>query len=410
MQPDFARSLEHWKIAADRLADADLIAPPEAWRSLEHYLGVSLRTALAASVRRVRSAVQALERELVADPPRHATYWQRKLVHVRQLYFRAETTVDFYADCLASRSIPRLAVLLRACDHVATRAMAEGLAPMGREVPAALTYWDKGIGASVIKAGLRLWDGTVEAPCATIKVVRHNVGPAMIHEAGHQVMHMLGWVPELADALKTGLGDAAIGALWADWASEIAADAYAHVHTGYGAAAALHDVLDGSDQHVFTILPGDPHPAGWVRVLMTQEFCRHTYGNGPWDALGDAWRQKHPLSLAPTDAREAFEESARLMPRIAAIVLSRTYRAFGNRPLTALIDPQRVSPASLAHLAREAGKSAYTSTYWSWNEAIRLLALTSYRAALSRAELRDAAQQQERWMIQLGTQRHTAAA
>jgi hypothetical protein len=410
MQPDFARSLEHWKAAATRLADADLIAPPQAWRSLEHYLGVSLQQALAASVSRLHAAIQEFERELHSSGPRDVAHWQQKLVSVRQLYFRAETTVDFYSDCLASRSIPRLAALLRACDHIATRAMAEGLQPMGREVPAAMTYWDKGVGASVIKAGLRLWDGTVENPVATIKVTRHNLVrcSAIVHEAGHQVMHMLGWVPELAVALKTQIGDPTIGGLWSAWASEIAADAYAHVHTGYGAAAALHDVLDGADSAVFSIIPGDPHPASYVRVLMVLEMCRQTYGDGPWDSLAAGWAEKHRLTEAPIDERPLLEESVRLMPRIAAIILSNPYRAFGNRPLTALVDPQRVSPRSLEQLSRDAGKSAFTSTYWTWNEAIRLLALTSYRAGENAASLRESLKAQEAWMIRLGSQRAAA--
>jgi hypothetical protein len=411
MQADFLRSLEHWKAGVTRLADLDYIASPQAWRSLEHYLGVSLRQALNATVNRVQGAIQQFERELQSSTtPRDPAYWQQKLVIVRQLYLRAETTVDFYADCLASRSIPRLAALLRACDHIATRAMAEGLVPMGRQVPAALTYWDKGIGASVIKAGLRLWDGTIENPVATIKVTRHNIVrcSAIVHEAGHQVMHMLGWVPELADALKTRIDDATVGALWSAWASEIAADAYAHVHTGYGAAAALHDVLDGADSAVFSIIPGDPHPASYVRVLMVLEMCRHTYGDGPWDGMATSWMQKHKLSAAPRHDRALFEESVRLMPQIAHVVLSTPYRAFGNRPLTALVDPQRVSPLSLEQLSRDAGNSAFTSTFWTWNEAIRLLALTSYRAAESPARLGESIRAQEAWMLRLGAQRAAA--
>ena len=52
----FARSLEHWRSAAERLGDPDLIAPPQAWARLEHYLGVSLRAALSSSVDRLRQA------------------------------------------------------------------------------------------------------------------------------------------------------------------------------------------------------------------------------------------------------------------------------------------------------------------------------------------------------------------
>ena len=404
---DFQRSLAHWKVAADRLSDHELVASPQAWRTLEHYLGVSLRSALTTSVTRLRDGIARFEQELAAQDAPDVAHLQRRLVEVRELYFRAETTVDFYADCLATRSVPRLAALLRACDHIATRSMAEGLTPLGREVPAALTYLDKGLGASVLKAGLRLWDGSAQNPVATIKVTRHNLLRccSLIHEAGHQVAHMLGWVPELTAALRTRSGDPTVGTLFGAWASEIAADAYAHVHCGYGAALALHDVLDASDAQVFMVIPSDPHPASYLRILMVLEMTRHTFGDGPWIRAAEAWRAKHPIERCPADVRPLMEASAALMPRIVDVVLSAPYRAFGNQPLTQLIDVRRVAPAELERLSRDAGTSAFTSGYWTWNEAIRLLALTSYRAGEGEAKLRDALQQQESWMLRLGMQR-----
>jgi hypothetical protein len=404
----FQREVEHWKIAAERLADLELVAPPQAWRALEHYLGVSLRTALTSAVDKVKQAVAQFETVLHASNGNSSIdHWQLQLTQIRQLYFRAETTVDFYADCLATRANPRFGAVMRACDHIATRSMAEALTPMGREVPAALTYLDKGLGASVLKAGLRLWDGTVENPVATIKITRHNLlrPSAIIHEAGHQVMHMLGWVPELAEALRNQFEPRALGSLWASWSSEIAADAFAHVHAGFAAAAALHDVLDGSDPTVFHLLPGDPHPVSYLRVLMVLEFCRASYGAGPWDSLAAAWLAKHRLSRCPTDVRSIFQASARAMPRIATIILNTPYRAFGNRALPTLVDPQRVSPKALAALERDAGSAAFTSTYWTWTEAIRLLALTGFRAGESSTQFRAAVQQQHAWMLRLGLQR-----
>lgn len=403
----FLRSLAHWRVAAERLAEHDLVASPGAWQALEHYLGVSLREALLASVSRLRGAIARFERDLRARGAADAPALQHRLVEVRRLYFRAETTVDFYSDCLSTRSVPRLAALLRACDHIATRSMAEGLVPLGRQVPAALTYLDKGLGASVLKAGLRLWDGTAENPVATIKVTRHNLLRccSIIHEAGHQVAHMLGWVPELAAAFRGGLGDPAVGALFGAWASEIAADGYAHVHTGYGAALALHDVLDADDGTVFSIIPGDPHPVSYVRVLMVLEMCRLTFGDGPWDGVADAWRAKHPLERCGHDARPLIEGCVRVLPAVARLVLTTPYRGFGGRALTGLIDARRVAPAALEQLRRDAGRAAFTSTYWTWNEAIRLLALTAYRAGAGGGELEEALAEQEAWMMRLGMQR-----
>ncbi|MBK7699831.1 MAG: hypothetical protein IPJ39_14455 [Saprospiraceae bacterium] len=45
------------------------------------------------------------------------------------------------------------------------------LKPLGKEVPPVFTFIDKGIGASILKAGLRLWDGKV-SPVAAIKITQ----------------------------------------------------------------------------------------------------------------------------------------------------------------------------------------------------------------------------------------------
>jgi len=410
LRQDFARELEHWKVASERLGDLDAVATQQAWQALEHYLGVALRQALTTVVARVRRLALDFDVQLRTQADATIEELQQRLVALRQAYLRAETAVDFYADALATRSIPRMAALLRACDHLATRSMAEALTPMGREVPAALSYIDKGLGASILKAGLRLWDGTAENPVAAIKVTRHNLlrPSALIHEAGHQVAHMLGWNQELARALAAGVAPPSLGTLWADWASEVAADGFAHVHTGYAAAVALHDVLDGADDAVFQYLPADPHPISYLRVLMAIEMCRRTFGPGPWDRLGASWTAKHPLERSPSDVRSVLEESVRALPRITAIVLYEPYRAFGNRPLTGLIDPARVSPTALSRLERDAGPAAFSSQYWAWNEAIRLLAFTGYRAAEDATRLRESAAQQERWMLKLGSVRQAA--
>ena len=412
LRQEFARECEHWKTAAERLADVESVAPAAAWQALEHYLGVSLRRSLGTIVGRLRRVVGDFERTLASGADVSVDQLQARLVAVRQAYTRAETTVDFFADALATRSSPRLGALLRACDHIATRSMAEALTPLGREVPAALTYLDKGLGASILKAGLRLWDGTEESPVSAIKITRHNLlrPSAIIHEAGHQVAHMLGWVPELSERLASGLGSNEVGRTWAAWASEVAADGFAHAHTGFAAAVALHDVLDGADAAVFQFMPTDPHPVAFIRVHMVLDMCRRSYGAGPWDRLATAWTAKHPLARCPSDIRPAMEASVDSMRRVTEIVLYEPYRAFGHRPLTALIDPQRVAPSQLEALARQAGGGAFTSPYWAWNEAIRLMALNGYRAGLGKVELNQAVTTQEKWMLRLGALQSTRAA
>jgi hypothetical protein len=54
--------------------------------------------------------------------------------------------------------------------------------------------------------------------------------------------------------------------------------------------------------------------------------------------------------------------------------------AFGGVPLSAVLDPRRVSPAALAALARQAGPSLLTSSYLRRREPLRILAFLATRA------------------------------
>ena len=293
---------------------------------------------------------------------------------------------------------------MRACDILAQRSMAQLLEPLGKPVPIVLTYIDKGLGASILKAGLRLWDGGSENPVAAIKIVRHNLPrpTALIHEAGHQVAHILGWNQELAAALESGLREKNpdIAEIWAGWASEIAADAFAFVHTGYASVAALHDVVAGEKAYVFRIAPGDPHPVSFLRVLLGVEMCRYFYGAGPWDDLGASWIRQHPVASAGS-AAPILSASLPLLPTITHLILDTPMRAFGGRSLRACLDPERVRPDTLEALALRLGPSLYTSTHWIWTESLRLLALTGLRLATAPERPTQSPQQQDEWMLKL---------
>lgn len=404
------RELEHWRLATERLGDLELLAPASAWESLEHYVGIALRHALAASVARLRAQLDRLDSRLrtarTVDGDRAAA---AELNAFRLAFQRTETTLDFYGDALATRASPATGRLLRACDHIAQRGMAEILTPLGRQVPAVLTFLDKGLGASILKAGLRLWDPGTENPVAAIKVVRHNLlrPTAILHESGHQVAHALGWNGELARAIDLAIRShgTELAALWAGWASETAGDAIAFAHVGYAAVAAVHDVVGGDDLTVHSWIPGDPHPPGFLRVLLGTAMCRHCYGPGPWDELEGAWIAEHAPDHAPAESRALIAASIPLLPCLAAVCLDAAFEAFGDRPLRACVDPARVSPDALAELERAAGKAATSSTYWLWNESIRLLAMTGFRCGLNADGVRSGITTQRALMDRLGEMR-----
>jgi hypothetical protein len=389
------------------LCRLEQFAAPVAWRELELHLGVALRALLEESLRRLVRQGEALSASFrAAETATELAAVQRELLAFRSRYARAEHTADFYGDAINTRTNEKLGAYLRGCDAIAQRAMEPVLAAASQRVPPVLTWVDRGMGASILKAGLRLWDGRTTSSVAAIKIVRHNLQrpTALVHEAGHQVAQAIGWNEQLARGLQRALAahGSGLASAWAGWASEIAADVFAFVHTGYAAVAALHDVLAGERDWVTALVPGDPHPISYLRILLGVALCRHAYGSGPWDDLAAAWCARYPLDGADAASVALIRASRPLLPQIAATVLDLRLRALGNRPIVAIVDPARVAPAALASLQQQGGGALFVSQHWIEREPLRLLALTGYRLAVQEEQFEATVEIQERWMRKLG--------
>jgi hypothetical protein len=409
-----ARQVVHWMTAADALSNLEQTASAGAWSHLERYLGVAVRRSLSEAVEQLRREGDVLRARLrAASSAADLHSVQRAVVAFRDRYLQTETLVDFYGQAVNSRTNPELGTMLRACDLMARRSMEAVLAPLGVEVPQVLTYLERGLGASILKAGLRLWDGGTLSPAAAIKITFHNrLRPtALIHETGHQVAHLLAWNDELASTLELGLRDAPVDVrkTWASWSSEIAADCFAFVHTGFGSVSALSDVVGGAPSSVFRFLAGDPHPIAHLRVLLGVEMCVRFFGAGPWDDLGKTWRETYDVGEAAPGVRSLVADSLPLLPRITDLCLRMRQQAFKGRALSDLVDPARVKPEALRELERTVGRSLFASPPWILRECLRLLALYSLRFAMEPERGTEILRDQRAWMMQLGSDMLAAA-
>jgi len=407
LRAQLARQVGHWLHASDQLVDFGQLAAESGWHRLERYLGLALRAMLAKCVDRLKRQGAVLRAELAAsETDAELARLREEVVAFRRRYLHAEAVLEFYADAINTRTNDALGTYLRACDTLAAKAMDTMLAPLRIARPPVLTYVDRGLGASILKAGLRLWDGRSISPAAAIKIVRHNLDrpTALLHEVGHQVAHLTHWTDELASALRSAASRAGsdAAAMWAGWASEVGADAFAFSLTGYAAVATLHDVLADAPPNVMRLLPGDPHPVGYLRVLLGREMCTRLFGAGPWDDLARSWVRSYPISRADTEVRALVESSVACLPEIVEAIFDRRYRAFGNRALRDLVDPLRVKPEALAELARSAGESLFKSDDWIEREALRLLATCGYRIAVDSERADETREIQRRWMHRLG--------
>jgi hypothetical protein len=408
LRAQLARQVAHWRAAVVTIDDPENFASASAWAGLEGYLNVAIRRQLQQSVERLRLEAEGLQAELAAARSEaHLQSVQRRLLAFRRRFTQTETVLDFYGDAVNTRTSHKLAGLLRALDIIAERSMAATLKPLGRQAPPVLTYIDKGMGASILRAGLRLWDPDAISPAAAVKITRHNLyrPTSLIHETGHQIAHLLGWTGEAAACFERELAaeSPVVARAWAGWASEVVADAFAFAHTGYAAVATLHDVIAGEDASVMRLIPGDPHPVAYIRVLLGVQMCVRFFGAGPWDDLARSWQRTHPLDGTAPLTGELLARSLPLLQRIVEICLLRQMRAFSGRPLAALVDPTRVRPDALARLAYDAGAALYTSQHWITQEPLRLLALSGLRAAMEPERSAEIAAQYEAWMLRLGS-------
>lgn len=382
---DLERQSARWLAAATTFLDAEEFASEPAWRSVELYIGMPLRGHLKLIVeelidiaRATVALTRAARRDALAIPEA-----MRAVQNLRRRYSQVETTLDFFGDAVSTRTSPQLRATLQALDALAAAGMEAVLAQAGHPAIPVLTYIDKGMGASILRADIRLWAPGSINPVAAIKVVRFHayLPTSLFHEVGHQVAAVTGWVPALQASLDRALAsDPELRAMWTPWASEIAADVFAFCHTGYASVAALYDVV-GDARTILRWPIGDPHPVGWLRTLLGCALCRGVYGPGPWDDLEEAVVTAFPLGRADPTVRPLLDRSRQRMAVIAGACLATPVPGLGGRPITTAIDPRRVSPAALAELERMAGTALWTSPHWRRTEGIRIVALAGLREA-----------------------------
>lgn len=394
----------HWRTAVAGLADMDAVAAPDSWTAMETYLQRSVRARLEGIVAQLDTEGRTLEEKL--DSGRDLADIRRGVLDLRRRYLQVETVLDFYGDAINSRTSPRLRDMLRGYDVLASDSLAALLGRVGIEPPLALVYIDTGLGAAILRAGIRLWDAGHPSPAAAVKLTRHNFyfSTSLFHETGHQVSHLTGWAPELADALRERLAPRSreLAELWAGWASEIAGDVHAFAQAGWAPVLALSNVVDGPTESVLRIRHGDPHPFPFARVMFNVALCRRWFGDGPWDDVAATWMHRHPLTRVHGEGADAARASMAALEDIADVCTRRPMAAFRGVPLSAVLDPLRVSPAALNELARQAGPSLLTSSYLRRRESLRILAILVTRAALDPSRSTEHRTNMERWLVDLG--------
>jgi hypothetical protein len=266
---------------------------------------------------------------------------------------------DTFMDVLSQRLSPALGEVLAGCDRIAAEALKRDHVAL-RAVEPPIVYCDRGLGASVLREGIKFPDGTlnplplVQIPYARLQE-KYNLTSA-IHEVGHQALVLLKLSGPLSRALSETAkhvgAEPAVAELYGLWASELGPDFWAFCASGAAQTATIRDILSLAQAQVVTLSTHDPHPPPLIRVLISCAWCRELWGRGPWDAWERSWRDLYPLRDSPKAAMALLEQALRHVPQVAKAFLTTKFAALERRRIVDLFDMAAIEPTAQRMLAK----------------------------------------------------------
>ena len=230
------------------------------------------------------------------------------------------------------------------------------------DVPPIVCYLDRGAGAAIRRARTRL-PGGGDNPVAVIRVPRERmvgsgIASSLVHEVGHQAAALLDLVPSIRPLLR-GLQaadgrDRSAWQLWERWISEIVADFWAVARLGIASTLGLMAVVSLPRAFVFRVDLDDPHPAPWIRVMLSCAMGQALYPHPQWDRFSALWASFYPLQGIATESRAAVRPPARhhagLRDAADAAPAASAARSHAGRGAG---EPTSASRARLAQLYRD---------------------------------------------------------
>lgn len=280
---------------------------------------------------------------------------QRRFVLIRLRFNTALSHFDMFSDALSQRSEADTGLMLSGLEVAA----AEALSLRGGyyDDPPMICYLDRGPGAAIRRARTRLPGGRSN-PVAVIRVPRermvgNGIASSLFHEVGHQGAALLGLVESLRDALNQRTLQAAptqerlAWTLWARWISEIIADFWAIGRVGITSSLGLLGVVSLPSYFVFRINVDDPHPAPWVRVMLSCAIGQELYPHSQWARLARNWNAFYPLSSTNDETRAVIGELLRTMPEFVTLLSSHRPASLHGRSLREVLRTPDIEPERL---------------------------------------------------------------
>jgi hypothetical protein len=314
---------------------------PEALSAIERFL--------IAGRRELYGEIQAFRRWLrgpgrAASPPE----MQRRFSIAKLRFHAVVSQFEVYSDAITQRSERVNGVWLSGLDALAADALS---LPGYLDPPPVICYLDRGPGAAIRRARTRLPGGKL-SPVAVVRMPRermlgNGIASSLVHEVGHQGAALLDLVASLRSELnaigaRAPAAERASWQAWARWISEIVADQWSIARVGITSTLGLISVVGLPRFFVFRLDLHDPHPAPWIRVILSCAIGDVLYPDPQWGALARLWEQCYPLAGLDAERTAAFQGLLATVPAMAQAICAHRPRSLRGRALgEVLASPER---------------------------------------------------------------------
>jgi hypothetical protein len=280
-----------------------------------------------------------------------------QLQKLRNEYNKSEMGFGYYIDLLHTRSLRGMGKIIKGYDHLARLTLKIFLSKLGYDLPQVVVYIEQfGDGAAIMRADISLWD-KFRNPCAIIKMPQSNLcipRSSIFHEAAHQIGSITGLNREISfilynTILKNG-GSKTLALYWKFCATEIIADQIATQLTNWIGALTMFNIYSGTAGRMFSVIPGDTHLMGYLRIICNVESCNLAFGDGPWNKYRNAIDILYPVRWAPSYSKRIISESLPLIPLICKTLTRTNLVSLKGKSLEDVFSMRNVSPFSIKKL------------------------------------------------------------
>jgi hypothetical protein len=263
--------------------------------------------------------------------------------------------LDIFADVLSQRAEYDVGVWTSGLDVLAE----DGLSSLKGliETPSLMVYLDRGHGAAIRRARTRLPGGDLN-PVGVIQIPRERmvgsgIASSLIHETGHQAAALLDLVSTLKETLAAKKWQQKESIAWKHferWISEILADVWATGHLGVAATLGLMGVVTLPSYFQFRIDLRDPHPAPYIRVLLSCAFGKKLFPHPQWDKLCGLWKTFYPKKDLGNELIVILNEIEKKMPVFVDMVVNHSTKEMKGKKLIDFFPLQERQPQNLKQL------------------------------------------------------------